>query len=243
MTQPIFMEQLFHKILTLWNACSIFVLKLDIPSKMNTKEKLIEVAVRQFNARGVHEVTIRDIAHEVGISSGNFVYHFKNKEALIEHFYSNMYSEVTIDTNLKPDEGFERFNEILEDITVFMTKYRFFYTDIIEIFRMCPAVKKDYSGKYASRKEVYTGILKHFEANGLLEPTVPFDDISHIIWFTMTFWQSQKKVIPSGSNHVQSGFIIWQIWQLLIPGMTEKGVKEYKKLTKKKPISRSSKSN
>jgi AcrR family transcriptional regulator len=197
---------------------------------MNTKERLIEAAVRQFNARGIHDVTIRDIAHEVGISSGNFVYYFKNKEVLIEHFYDTMYNEVTIDTNLKENEGFDRFHKILEEITVFMNKYRFFYTDIIEIFRLCPNIKKDYAGKYSSRKEIYIGILKHFEARGLLNRSTPFDDIAHIIWFTMTFWQSQKKIIPARSSHVQPDFVLNQIWQLLIPTMTEKGLLEYKKI-------------
>jgi AcrR family transcriptional regulator len=203
---------------------------------MNTKEKLIEVAVKQFNARGIHDVTIRDIAHEVGISSGNFAYYFKNKEVLIEHFYNTMYNEVAIDTNLKDGEGFARFQRILEEITVFMNKYRFFYTDIIEIFRLCPAIKKDYAGKYAGRKEIYTGILKHFEAKGLLKRSTPFDDISHIIWFTMTFWQSQKKIIPTGSPQVQPDFILNQIWQLLIPTMTEKGLAEYKKIKKRNAL-------
>lgn len=197
---------------------------------MTTKERLVEAAVKQFNARGVHDVTIRDIAHEVGISSGNFVYYFKNKEVLIEHFYCNMYNEVTIDTNLKNDEGFERFNIIMEEITVFMNKYRFFYTDIIEIFRLCPSVKKDYAAKYPSRKEIYQNILRHFKGKGLLKSSTPFDDISHTIWFTMTFWQSQKKVIPTGSPQVQPDFILNQIWLILVPHMTEKGLREFKKL-------------
>jgi AcrR family transcriptional regulator len=199
---------------------------------MNTKEKLIEVAVKLFNARGINSVTIRDIAHEVGISSGNFVYYFKNTEALVEHFYENMYNEVTIDTDMKEHESFGRLHQILEEITVFMTKYRFFYTDIIEIFRLCPAVRKDYSGKYASRKKIYTQILKHFESKGLLKASTPFDDLSHIIWFTMTFWQSQRKIIPAGSPQVQPEFILNQIWQLLIPAMTKKGLAEYKKVMK-----------
>jgi AcrR family transcriptional regulator len=211
----------------------VFYIAMTDFAAMNTKEKLIEEAIKQFNARGINNVTIRDIAQEVGISSGNFVYYFKNTEALIEYFYENMYNEVGIDTDMKEGNGFERLHQILQEITVFMTKYRFFYTDIIEIFRLCPAVRKDYSGKYASRKKIYIQILKHFESNGLLKPSTPFDDLSHIIWFTMTFWQSQKKIIPAGSPQVQPEFILNQIWQLLIPVMTKKGLAEYKKVTKR----------
>jgi AcrR family transcriptional regulator len=197
---------------------------------MNTKERLIETAVRQFNARGVHGVSIRDIAHEVGISSGNFTYYFKNKQRLIEHFYHNMYTEVTIDTSFTDDQGFERFNEMLKEVLIFMNKYRFFYTDIVEIFRMCPEIKKDYAKKYPARKEIYTSILKHFVARDLLKPSTKFQDISHIIWFTMTFWQSQKLVISPSSPELQPDFILKQIWQLIIPTMTALGLRKFHKI-------------
>jgi AcrR family transcriptional regulator len=197
---------------------------------MTTKEKIVHSAVKLFNARGISEIAIRDIAHDIGISSGNFAYHFKNKEAVLEHFYRSMYDEVAIETTLKENDGFAAFQQILKDITNFMNKYRFFYRDIIEIFRLCPVIKKDYASKYVSRKEIYKGILQHFIARSLLKAGTKdstLNDITHTIWFTMTFWQAQKKILPEGSHEVQADFVITQIWHLLVPLMTKKGLAAY----------------
>ena len=54
---------------------------------MTTKEKIINGAVKLFNARGINDISIRDIGNEIGISSGNFAYHFKNKEAALAYVH------------------------------------------------------------------------------------------------------------------------------------------------------------
>ena len=48
----------------------------------NTKEKIIKTAQRLFNQQGLESVSIRGIASEMGISHGNLMYHFDNKDVL-----------------------------------------------------------------------------------------------------------------------------------------------------------------
>jgi AcrR family transcriptional regulator len=48
----------------------------------NTKDKILRTAQRLFNQRGIESVSIRGIASEMGISHGNLMYHFENKEVL-----------------------------------------------------------------------------------------------------------------------------------------------------------------
>ena len=50
----------------------------------NTKQDIIACARRLFEARGYNQVSMREIAGELGISVGNLTYHFKKKEDLIE---------------------------------------------------------------------------------------------------------------------------------------------------------------
>lgn len=192
------------------------------------------MAIRLFNERGIHAVSIRDIGGALEMSSGNFAYHFKNKEALIEYFYHQMYDEVEIATELNEDEGFPEFQNILMEITRFMTKYSFFYTDIVDIFRSCPAIRKDYAHNYEGRKSIYKGFLHHFISKSLI--SIPnneqaiLDRITHAIWFNMTFWQSQKKVLPAHSPQIQPEYVINQIWQIILPYMTHAGRADYEKL-------------
>ena len=57
---------------------------------MNTKEKIMDVALHMFSERGYEAVSIRDICGEVGIKESTLYYHFKNKkdilDSLIEKF-------------------------------------------------------------------------------------------------------------------------------------------------------------
>ena len=201
---------------------------------MKKKEQIVAKAVSLFNERGVGKVSIRDIAGELSMSSGNFAYHFKNKEALIEYFYARMYDEVEIETQLRDEEGFSAFNEILRQITEFMNRYSFFYTDIVDIFRSCPGIQNNYANNYEGRKSIYKGILKHFIDRSLIvlpaNEDSTLDEVTHTIWFTLTFWQSQKKILPANSVQVQPSYVIKQIWRILMPYMTDVGLAEYDQL-------------
>lgn len=200
---------------------------------MNTKEKITDAAIRLFNSRGINSITIRDIGNEIGISSGNLAYHFKNKEVLLQHFYNNMYDEVDINTEFDGEDGFSKFQKMMVGITDFMTKYRFFYTDIIDIFRLCPTIKKSYASNYKQRKQIYQNIFHHFEEIGLLKTQNDdpiFDNLSHKIWFSLTFWQSQKKILPKGIKEVEAHYVLKQIWHFIVPYMTDVGIKEFQKI-------------
>ena len=203
---------------------------------MKKKELILRAAAELFNQHGIHEVSIRDICeHELlgGISPSNFVYHFKNKEALIEYHYAHMYDDVHIASTLQEDEGFQKFNEILFEITSFIKKNQFFFTDIVDIFRICPGIKEKYASNYENIKSIYEDMLKHFVTKSLLRKPKNeafFDQIAHIIWFTMTFWQSQNKVLPKNNEHIQQDAVVRQVWQLLMPYMTEPGLQEYEQL-------------
>lgn len=50
---------------------------------METKERILNTAVRLFIERGFYEVSLNDIIKEVDIAKGGFYHHFKSKDELI----------------------------------------------------------------------------------------------------------------------------------------------------------------
>lgn len=50
----------------------------------STKEQIIETADRLFYQHGYEATSFTDIAAEVGISRGNFYYHFKTKDEILD---------------------------------------------------------------------------------------------------------------------------------------------------------------
>jgi len=52
--------------------------------RQHTRQQIIEIADRLFYQRGFDHTSFADIASEAGISRGNFYYHFKTKDEILE---------------------------------------------------------------------------------------------------------------------------------------------------------------
>ena len=58
-----------------------------------TRQLIIETALRMFRERGYAETTMRAIAGEAGVSVGNAYYYFDSKEHLVQEFYERLQVE------------------------------------------------------------------------------------------------------------------------------------------------------
>lgn len=52
-------------------------------SKASTRERIVAIADELFYARGYEHTSFADIAADVGLSRGNFYYHFKTKDEIL----------------------------------------------------------------------------------------------------------------------------------------------------------------
>jgi len=57
------------------------------------KDKLIQIAMNTIQKSGIHSLTMRELGEAVGIKSSSVMYHFKNKDGLIDALLQN-YSDV-----------------------------------------------------------------------------------------------------------------------------------------------------
>ncbi|WP_442874933.1 TetR/AcrR family transcriptional regulator [Actinoplanes sp. NBC_00393] len=58
-----------------------------------TRQAILETALRLFRERGYADTTMRAIAKEAGVAVGNAYYYFDSKEHLIQGFYDHLQSE------------------------------------------------------------------------------------------------------------------------------------------------------
>jgi AcrR family transcriptional regulator len=58
-----------------------------------TRQLIVETALRLFRERGYAETTMRAIASEAGVSVGNAYYYFDSKEHLVQEFYGRLQAE------------------------------------------------------------------------------------------------------------------------------------------------------
>lgn len=103
---------------------------------MNTKDKIIEVALDLFSVNGYESVSVRDISKAVGIKESSLYNHFKNKQDIFDTIIQvctekamNQYKGLEIDQTLQGD--FNVYNRISEDLLIKISTnlFEFYVTD------------------------------------------------------------------------------------------------------------------
>lgn len=99
---------------------------------MKTKDRILETARTEFNARRFGNVTTADLASECGIAEGNLWYHFKNKRALLEALCDQFLEDVEDRLSLLPSDEtriLEDYADMLAALVWEIRHYRFLYRD------------------------------------------------------------------------------------------------------------------
>ncbi len=163
---------------------------------LNTKQKIIQAAIRQFNEFGMANVRLQQIAQDVGISPGNLAYHFRNKEAVVEAVIDELYNEdkeILAAYRLFPN--LIDFDNQLSKYFSFIEKYPFYFLDFLEIERYYPEIQQK---RLVHITKMISQIRKRYDFNqqrGVLaqEPKPGmYDDIAQTIWVLITFLVAPK---------------------------------------------------
>lgn len=199
---------------------------------MPTKQKIIDCAIRLFNESGFNNITMQRIAAEVGMSSGNLAYHFKNKDALMESIYKQLADElrkVMAAFRVLPD--FKNFNHQIAKFFQFQGKYQFFYLDTLEIVRAYPEIAREYQKYIVRQIENIRAMLDYNVGTGNLiqQPDrAIYDRVALNIWLIATHWSIHQLI--RGKDHRNLALFADAIWGFIMPYFTEQGVEAFKKL-------------
>ena len=199
---------------------------------MNTKNKIIEAAIRLYNEKGLTNVTSRHIAAAINISHGNLEYHFPNKEALLLAIYQQMRQEVSgfyQDQANDISNPVEYLHNILVRLEEFQSKHMFFSLDVLEISRKYVKVNLLLKDTFQIRQSQMRALFKKFvESNYMEQEPAPgyYARLQHTIRILITFWQSQEAVLTN-FDFSGKGEMVKHVWELLIPHFTEKGKARY----------------
>lgn len=201
----------------------------------NRRSSILSVSKTLFNNQGYSNITIRMIALELKISSGNLNYHFKKREDILEALYFEMVSE--FDTRIKHLEEREiTLRNIKEDILFSMQRmfeYQFFWTDLYNLLRLNDKIKLHFEEVYENRFKGYEflfntlvdmKIMKNFESKKesqfLIERMIGFSNT----WLYNSFLYQKK--INQNYIELQSDNLLF----MLYPYLTNLGKIECKKL-------------
>lgn len=193
---------------------------------MNTKEKIIEVAIQVFNERGFGPVSIQDIANELGVNRRNIAYHFNSKDELLAAIAEELWAGLEVERQKRRDfPSFENLTNETKMYYAFQQKYTFIFNDLnvirhplmAEKFRVfCLQTIKDNAEAIAFA--IKLGNMKPEPFPGA------YSHLSLAIWVLALFWRSQQLIREVDDNREGPKVI----WSLILPHFTEKGVASFK---------------
>lgn len=155
---------------------------------MTTKERILAVALDMFNTQGYHNVSVREIARQLGISPGNLSYHFAQKEDILNQLLSGLRS-ANDGHYLVYEHGPRTPKEFLALMTnIFRSQYAYrgvFIGNQYIMQLLSSGNIFNYSANAVRRKERIRGILQDLCDNGHIE--VNAQDIEFLVSFISMF--------------------------------------------------------
>jgi AcrR family transcriptional regulator len=198
----------------------------------STKKKIIHTAIRLYNERGVCNVTMRDIAAEVGISPGNLAYHYKNQDYIIEEIFRCLKQERDqILVSVQQIPTFDNINQQILPLLEVAKKYMFFHIDTVHLLRTYPKIASLQQAYYEDSIKYDKAVIDHFVEVGIFRAEQrpgQYHRLAHTAWMLMTFWLQQLTV--RGYEELNIEELRQSLWDLVLPHLTEKGSRQFRNM-------------
>jgi AcrR family transcriptional regulator len=120
--------------------------------KINTKQKILNAALKVFAREGFAAASMADIAKQVGIEKASLYYFFKNKEELFAAVNEFNWSELANDMRVNPLLSEERITK--KELTKYLIK-------IIKKNAEAGLLTLDFNKCFSGSPNVFKGAMQH----------------------------------------------------------------------------------
>ena len=189
---------------------------------MKTRERILGCALQCFNARGEANVSVLEIATELGISPGNLYYHFRGKEPLVMALFERFRQELA--PLLQPPPSDTRLT--LEDYWLFLQllverleAYRFLFQDLANLAERQPALARGIRSWLGQLKHCLTSLLGQLQGQARLngESSV-ISELVEQITLTLLFALDYQRILGRRADIEQ---VVYQLMMLVAPHLSE----------------------
>ena len=193
---------------------------------MDKKRQILITARALFNEKGYHQVKMRDISNELGISVGNLTYHYKKKQDIIQAIHQEVYE------NLSEIHEVETLSDLMNLLrsmirTIFDEKY---YFNDRTIGDELPDFIEEQGHRSVNVKGNVINGMKKLRENGLLE--IEDESIEVVIQFILLSHIGWILDIKELTQELEDAYINQHLI-LLKTYLTEEGFKEYENIKKR----------
>ena len=192
------------------------------------RQEIIDRALKLFNEKGFHDVSIKQIADSLSISPGNLTYYFTKKTDLLTFCVSVN----SIDIMPSGYITLYHFEEIFKSYSQIQAKYHFYYNNLQYIFKTFPEITKSY--RIITRKRFRDAklLINYYIKTGRLKPEnekINYAYFIRTIWMISVFWKTYS--LMTADTKIKD-IKEQEVFMGDIPLMTEKGYHEYIEIIK-----------
>ncbi len=202
---------------------------------MKTREKIVAVAVKEFNRHGSRNVTTNRLAQAAGISPGNLYYHFRNKEEIVRVIFAQIAAafDALWQEGNSGDDVFDLFDEILTRCFSVQYQYRFFFYEISSLLHNDPLLRKQYVATQETRMESMRAFCHQLADKGFLreyrDPSV-YGSARELVDFIANCWMVQADLSGRKFDRSEMRRNMVHLLEPLVRHFTPKGLGEYERL-------------
>lgn len=189
-----------------------------------TKDRIIAAAQTLFREEGVCQVRLQHIADQTGISVGNLAYHFKNKDAVIEEVYVQVFAAFDDILALFLQEArLQDMDSQFRAFFNFMNQYRFCFTDSQNLIRTNPTLAKRWQSYLQKMHWQLEKRLSFGVQQGQLKAEAwpgCYHQLALNLSLTFSNWLSQQILL---GNDISPSQFNQALWAQIQPHLTESG--------------------
>jgi AcrR family transcriptional regulator len=169
---------------------------------IDTRQRILDHARLRFNAAGIDNVGVRDIARELSLSPGNVSYHFPKKEDLV----GALLDELRQRNDARPT-GSGRVETVgalvgaIRGALETQLEYRCLTESIVHVVKTWPALAEHYAQVERRRRQALERAVRGLVEAGQLFGPINEDAIARLVgtWTLITrFWLSEAGVSFAG---------------------------------------------
>lgn len=194
----------------------------------NTKQRILEASVRLFNENGMDSVRLQQIAEEVGISVGNLAYHYKNKEAIVESVFEQVFEDFeAIFRQYLSQPSLSDFDTQITQFYNFFTKNHFYLSAFFKSSLSTPPHYQQWQVCVTKMIIQLRSRLQFLVMRGDIHPeshSGQYEVLAEQIWMSLVFFVPKSNMMgqPIDPNRYKK-----TVWDILKPHFTPQGQQEF----------------
>lgn len=154
---------------------------------MDTRNKIINVALKNFMSKGYDKTSLNEIVEECNVSKGAFYHYFKNKDELFMEILMDMMSAIEKWTikNVASKSNFRDFIKAYFNFPEFFKEWGYelkssinMYRMIFDAMRIFPELKKQFSESYKQHFQHISELMKDAQNKKEIRPDIDSDSFA-----------------------------------------------------------------